>query len=191
VVAAARLGPVFVLATKTAVSAWLSSAPADRLPSPTHRLTSWIIAPCLACASLALVSGVAVKSVAVGALVPLQDGANQLSSVLIFAGLALGELAGAAALAARQHRPGARAFSAARDQHRWAVLAHEFAHARLRVAESRTDAANRALAAHQEWKEGRARLALVSGWARAVRHSRNADPLLRRVEISRVSITEP
>ncbi|HJY44362.1 MAG TPA: hypothetical protein VJ301_07045, partial [Propionibacteriaceae bacterium] len=136
-------GPVFVLATKIAVGAWLSSASPDRLPSPTHRLTSWIIGPCLACASLALVGGVALKSVAVGALMPLQDGVSQLSSVLIFAGLALGELAGAAALAARQHRPGARAFGAARDQYRWAVCVHEFAQARLRIADSRTDAVER------------------------------------------------
>ena len=125
-------GPVFVLATKMAVSAWLSSAPSDRLPSPTQRVTSRIIGPCLACASLSLVSGVAVKSVAVGALLPLPDGISQLSSVLMFAGLALGELAGAAALAARQHRPGARAYAAAQDQYRWAVIVHEFAHARLR-----------------------------------------------------------
>ena len=184
-------GPVFVLATKIAVGAWLSSAQADRLPSPTHRATSSIIVPCLACASLALIAGVAVKSVAVGALVPLPDGASRLSSMLMFAGLALGELAGAAALAARQHKPGARAYAAARDQCRWAVFVHELAHARLRVAESRSDAAERALAAHQEWKAGRARLALVSGWTRAVRHSRTGDPLLGRVEISRVSITEP
>jgi hypothetical protein len=184
-------GPVFVLATKIAVGAWLSSAPADRLPSPAHHLTSWIVGPCLACASLALVGGVALKSVAVGALMPLQDGVSQLSSVLIFAGLALGELAGAAALAARQHRPGARANGAARDQYRWAVIVHEFAHARLRVADSRSDAVERALAVNQEWKAGRARLALVSGWGRAIRHSRNGDPLLSRVEITRVSITEP
>lgn len=182
-------GPVFVLATKTAVSAWLSSAPADRLPSPGQRVTSRIIGPCLACASLSLVSGVAVKSVAVGALVPLPDGVSQLSSALMFAGLALGELAGAAALAARQHRPGARVFTAACDQHRRAVIIHEFAHARLRVAESRSDATAQALVVHQERKAGRARLALASGWARAVRHSRHGDPLLDKVEISRVSIT--
>lgn len=184
-------GPVFVLATKIAVGAWLSSAPADRLPSPTHHLMSWLVGPCLACASLALVGGVALKSVAVGALMPLQNGISQLSSVLIFAGLALGELAGAAALAARQHRPGARAYGAAHDQYRWAVWVHEFAHARLRVADSRTAAVERALGVHQEWKAGRARLALASGWAQAARHSRNGDPLLSRVEITRVSITEP
>jgi hypothetical protein len=184
-------GPVFVLSTKTAVSAWLSSAPPDRLPSPTQWVTSRIIGPCLACASLSLVSGVAVKSVAVGALVPLPDGVSRLSSALMFAGLALGELAGAAALAARQHRPDARAFTAARDQYRRAMIVHEFAHARLRVAESRADAAAQALAVHQERKAGRAGLALASGWTRAVRHSRNGDPLLDRVEISRVSITGP
>lgn len=184
-------GPVFVLTTKTAVSAWLSSAQPDRLPSPTHRLTSLIIGPSLACASLALVSGVAVKSVAVGALMPLPHGVNQLSSVLMFAGLALGELAGAAALAARQHRPGARAYGAARDEYCWAVIVHEFAQARLRAADSHVDAATQSLAVHQEWKAGRARLAQVSGWTRAVRHSRNGDPLLNRVEITRISITEP
>jgi hypothetical protein len=184
-------GPVFVLATKTAVAAWLSSAPSDRLASPTQRVTCWIIAPCLGCASLSLVSGVALKSVAVGVLVPLSDGASQLSSVLMFAGLALGELAGAAALAARQHRPGARAYTAARDQYRRAVMIHEFAHARLRAAESCADAAAQVLAIHQERKAGRARLALVSGWTRAVQHSRNGDPLLGRVEISPISITRP
>jgi hypothetical protein len=184
-------GPVFVLATKTAVSAWLSSAPPDRLPSPTQRVTTRIIGPCLACASLSLVSGVAVKSVAVGALVPLPDGVSHVSSALMFAGLSLGELAGAAALAARQHRPGARASTAARDQYRRAVIVHEFAHARLRVAESRADAAAQALVVHQERKAGRARLALASGWTRAVRHSRNSDPLLDKVEISRVSIIGP
>jgi hypothetical protein len=184
-------GPVFVLATKTAVSTWLSSAPSDRLPTPTQRLTSWIIGPGLAIASLSLVSGVAMKSVAVGALIPLTDGVSQLSSVLMFAGLALGELAGAAALAARQHRPGARAYSAARDQHRRAVIISEFAHARLRAAEGSADAAAQALAVYRERKAGRARLALVSGWTRAVRHSRNADPLLGRVEISAISIPRP
>ena len=184
-------GPVFVLATKTAVSAWLSSAPSDRLPSPTQRVTGWIIGPCLACASLSLVSGVAVKSIAVGALVPLTDGVSQLSSVLMFAGLALGELAGAAALAARQHRPGARAYTAARDQYRRAVIINELAHARLRAAESAADADAQALAVHQERKADRARLALVSGWTRAVQHSRNGDPLLGRVEITPISITRP
>ena len=184
-------GPVFVLATKTAVSAWLYSAPSDRLPSPAQRMTSRIIGPCLACASLSLVSGVAVKSVAVGALLPLPAGINQLSSALMFAGLALGELAGAAALAARQHRPGARAYAAAQDQHRWAVIVHEFAHARLQSAESRADAAAQALAVHQDRKAGRAQLALVSGWTRAVQHSRNGDPLLGKVMISDISITRP
>jgi hypothetical protein len=184
-------GPVFVLATKTTLSAWLSSAPPDRLPSPTQRVTSWIIGPCLVCASLSLVSGVAVKSVAVGALMPLPDGVSQLSSVLMFAGLALGELAGAAALAARQHRPGARAYTAARDQHRRAVIIHEFAHARLRAADSSADAASQALAVNQERKTVRARLALVDGWTRAVQHSPNADPLLGRVEIPPISIPRP
>jgi hypothetical protein len=184
-------GPVFVLATKTAVSTWLSSAPSDRLPSPTQRLTSWLIAPFLGCASLALVSGVAVKSVAVGALVPLPDAVSQLSSVLMFSGLALGELAGAAALAARQHRPGARAYTAARDQYRRAVMIHEFAQARLRAAESCAEAAAQALAVHQERKAGRARLALVSGWTRAVQHSRNGDSLIGKVEISPISINRP
>ena len=182
-------GPVFVLATKTAVSAWLSSAPSHRLPSPTQRVTSWIIGPCLACASLSLVSGVAVKSVAVGALVPLTDGVSQLSSVLMFAGLALGELAGAAALAARQHRPGARAYTAARDQYRRTMIINELAYARLRAAESSADAAAQALAVRQERKAERARLALATGWTRAVQHSRNGDPLLGRVEISPISIT--
>jgi hypothetical protein len=181
-------GPVFVLATKTTVSAWLSSAPSDRLPSPTQRVTTWVIAPCLGLAALSLVSGVAVKSIAVGALVPLPDDVSRLSSALMFAGLALGELAGAAALAARQHRPGARAYTAARDQYRWAVIIHEFAHARLRAADSSADAAAQALAVHRERKAARARLALVSGWTRAVEHSRNGDLLLGRVELPPVSI---
>jgi hypothetical protein len=184
-------GPVFVLATKMAVNAWLSSAPSERLPSPTQRVTSWIIGPCLACASLSLVSGVAVKSIAVGALVPLSEGVSQLSSVLMFAGLALGELAGAAATAARQHRPGARAYTAARDHYRRAVIMREFAHVRLRAAESAAAAAAQALTVHQDCKAGRARLALVSGWTRAVRHSRHGDSLLGQVEISRISITKP
>ncbi|HEX6758582.1 MAG TPA: hypothetical protein VF086_09260 [Propionibacteriaceae bacterium] len=184
-------GPVFVLATKMAVSTWLSSAPADRLPSPTQLVTIRIIAPCLACASLSLVSGVAVKSVAVGALVPLPDGVSQLSSVLMFAGLALGELSGAASLAARQHRPGARVYSAARDQDRWAVIIHEVAHVRLRAAESSADAAAQALAVYQERRAGRARLGLVAGWTRAVQHSRNGDQLVSSVEIPPISIPRP
>jgi len=182
-------GPVFVLATKTAVSSWLSSASPERLPSPTQRVTSWVIGPCLVCASLSLVSGVAMKSVAVGALVPLPDRASQLSSALMFAGLALGELAGAAALAARQHRPGARAYTAARDQYRRAVIIHEFAQLRLRAADSGAAAAAQALAARRQRKAGRARLALVCGWRRAVQHSRNGDPLLGRVDIPPISIT--
>jgi hypothetical protein len=184
-------GPVFVLATKTAASTWLSSAPSERLPSPTRRLTSWLIAPCLGCASLALISGVAVKSVAVGALVPLPDTVSQLSSALMFAGLALGELAAAAALAARQHRPGARAYTAARDRYRRAVIIHEFAQARLRAADGCAEAAAQALVVRQERKAGQARLALVAGWTRAVQHSRNGDSLLGKVEISPISITRP
>jgi ABC-type transport system involved in cytochrome bd biosynthesis fused ATPase/permease subunit len=184
-------GPVFVLATKTSVSAWLSSAPSDRLPSPTQRVTTLIIAPCLGLAALSLVSGVAVKSVAVGALVPLPEHVSQLSSALMFAGLALGELAGAAALAARQHRPGARAYSAARDQYRWAVMIHEFGHARLRAAESSAAAAAQALAAHSECKAARAQLALVAGWSRAAQHSRNGDSLVSRVEIRGISVPRP
>ena len=80
-------------------------------------MTSLIIGPCLACASLSLVSGVAVKSVAVGALVPLPDGVSQLSSALMFAGLALGELAGAAALAAPA-QTGRTGIHAVDDQYR-------------------------------------------------------------------------
>jgi hypothetical protein len=64
-------GPVFVVTTKTAVGAWLSSVPHDRLPAPAQRVISRVTGPALACASLALVSGVALKSVAVGALTPL------------------------------------------------------------------------------------------------------------------------
>jgi hypothetical protein len=184
-------GPVFVLATKTAVSSWLSSAPSERLPSPTQRLTTWLIGPCLACASLLLVGGVAVKSVAVGALVPLPDGVSQLSSALMFSGLALGELAGAAALAARQHRPGARAYTAARDRYRRAVIIHEFAQRRLRAADSGAASTAQALAARHKRKAERARLALVSGWRRAVQHSRNGDPLLAKVDIPPITITRP
>jgi len=160
------------------------------LPSATQRVTTLIIAPCLGLAALSLVSGVAVKSVAVGALVPLPEDVSQLSSALMFAGLSLGELAGAAALAARQHRPGARAYSAARDHYRWAVMVHEFAHARLRAAES-SAAAAQALAAHSERKAARARLALVSGWTRAAQHSRNGDPLVSRMEIHGISVPRP
>jgi hypothetical protein len=137
------------------------------------------------------VSGVALKSIAVGALVPLSDGVSQLSSVLMFAGLALGELAGAAALAARQHRPGARAYAAARDQYRRAVIIHEFAQARLRAAASSADAAEQTLTIHRERKNGRVRLAIASGWTRAAQHSRNGDLLLGRVEIPPISITRP
>lgn len=184
-------GPVFVLATKTSVSAWLSSAPSDWLPSATQRVTTVIIAPCLGLAALSVVSGVAVKSVAVGAVVPLPEHVSQLSSALMFAGLSLGELAGAAALAARQHRPGARAYSAACDHYRWAAMVHEFAHARLWAAESSAAAAAQALAAHSERKAARARLALVSGWTRAAQHSRNGDSLVSRVEIHGISVPRP
>jgi hypothetical protein len=181
-------GPVFVLSTKTALSAWLSSAPPDRLPSATQWVTSRIIGPCLACASLSLVSGVAVKSRSwcAGAAARRSQPAVIGADV---AGLALGA-AGAAALAARQHRPGARAFTAARDQYRRAMT---FTSSPMHgcASPSRADAAAQALAVHQERKAGRAGLALASGWTRAVRHSRNGDPLLDRVEISRVSITGP
>ena len=184
-------GPVFVLATKTTVSAWLASARSNRVPAPAHRVTSWIIGPSLACASLALVCGVALKSVAVGALVPLPDWASQVSSLLMFAGLALGELTGAAALAVRQHRPGARAYAAAVDQHCRAVILHELAQVRLRVAAGRAGAAESALAVHQEWKAGRAQLALASGWARAARHTSDDDALLAGQDVTRESGAGP
>jgi hypothetical protein len=184
-------GPVFVLATKTTVGAWLASARPNQVPAPAHRVTTWIIGPALACGSLALVCGVALKSVAVGALVPLPDWAGQVSSLLMFAGLALGELTGAAALAVRQHRPGARAYAATVDQHRRAVILHELAQVRLRVAMGRADAAESALAVHQEWKAGRARLALASGWARAAGHTSDGDALLARLNVTRESGAGP
>jgi hypothetical protein len=71
------------------------------------------------------------------------------------------------------------------------VIIDEFAHVRLRAADSSADAAAQALAVCQERKAGRARLALVSGWTRAVHHSRNADPLLGRLEIFPISIPRP
>jgi hypothetical protein len=112
-----------------------------------------------------------------------------MSSMLMFAGLGLGELAGAAALAARQHRP--RAYGAALHQHRWASLVHELAHVRLRVAESRADAAERSLAVRQEWKTGYAQAAMASGWRRAARHPRAGDGFHQLVNIEPVSITGP
>ena len=118
------------------------------------------------------------------------DGVSQLSSVLMFAGLALGELSGAASLAARQHRPGARVYSAARDQDRWAVIIHEVAHVRLRAAESSADAAAQALAVYQE--QGRTRSAWTGRWLDpAVQHSRNGDQLVSSVEIPPISIPRP
>jgi hypothetical protein len=184
-------GPVFVLATKTTVGAWLASARPNQVPAPAHRVTTWIVGPALACGSLVLVCGVALKSVAVGALVPLPEWASQVSSLLMFAGLALGELTGATALAVRQHRPGARAYAATVDQHRRAVILHELAQVRLRVAVGRADAAESALAVHQEWKAGRARLALASGWARAAGHTSDGDALLARLNVNRESGAGP
>jgi hypothetical protein len=72
-----------------------------------------------------------------------------------------------------------------------ATMIDEFAHARLRAAESSADATAQALAAHSERKAARARLALVSGWTRAAQHSRNADSLVSRVEIHGISIPRP
>jgi hypothetical protein len=71
------------------------------------------------------------------------------------------------------------------------MIISELSQAWLRAAESSADAAAQALALHLERKEGRARLAVVSGWTRAVQHSRNGDGLLGRVEISPISITRP
>ena len=110
--------------TKTAVAAWLSAGPTDHRPGPTQQVLRWWVIPGLGLAAL----GVAIKSVAVGSAFPLSAGAAQLSSLLMFGGLALGDLAGAAALAARQHRPGARAYRRAAGRCRratwWCELAH-------------------------------------------------------------------
>jgi hypothetical protein len=71
------------------------------------------------------------------------------------------------------------------------MIINELAHARLRAAESSADTAAQALAVRQERKAECARLALATGWMRAVQHSQNGDPLLGRVEIPPISITRP
>ena len=172
--------------TKTAVAAWLSAGPTDHRPGPTQQVLRWCVVPGLGLAALGVVGGIAIKSVAVGSAFPLSAGAAELSSLLMFGGLALGELAGAAALAARQHRPGARAYARAAGRCRRATWWCELAHRRERIAEGRVEAAERAIRVREEWKAGLADLRIATGWWRAARHGAVGDPWLDRIPIEPV-----
>lgn len=101
-------GPVFVGVAEISTAAWLKVAADDG--AARRQLIAWLLAPALILASIGLLTGVGIKSMAVGASEPLTDLWAHLSSVVLFASLLLCELVGASALAIRQHAPGAREY---------------------------------------------------------------------------------
>jgi hypothetical protein len=174
-------GPVFVLATKVTTSGWLDTASDDR--TARRAVIGRLIAPTLLLASALLISGVALKSMAVGSLQPLNERYAHISSILMFAALMLGELAGAAALAASQHAPGARAFEYARaNVRRSRRIANRAIHAAF-AASARYNAVVAKLYGIHEWQAGRGAMARVWGWLKATRKSSVGDELMNALTI--------
>jgi hypothetical protein len=182
-------GPVFVLATKLITSSCLNAAIDSR--AARQLLTSWIIVPIFLLAGVGLISGVGLKSMAVGSLEPLSDGYAHVSSTLMFAALMLGELAGAAALSVRQHAPGAMTYEHARANERRT----------RRAASTAIDRAFRAAARHEaliakqlglfERQLGRGVLARAYGWLKMAKASTTGDAFLNIVKVAPYRLDAP
>ena len=102
-------GPVFVLLVKFIVSGWIDSD-GDPENSPARRRAVFTLAviPVAVLATVVLVIGVALKSMLVGTIEEPSDAVMRWSSVVLFAGLMLGEIGMASALSAYQSKSGAR-----------------------------------------------------------------------------------
>jgi hypothetical protein len=102
-------GPVFVLLVKFIVSGWIDSdGDPDNYAARRRAVFSRAVIPVAALATIVLVIGVALKSMLVGTIEEPSETVMRWSSVVLFAGLMLGEVGMASALSAYQSKPGAR-----------------------------------------------------------------------------------
>jgi hypothetical protein len=102
-------GPVFVLLVKFIVSGWIDSdGDPDDAAGRRRIVFAWAVIPVAVLATIVLVIGVAMKSMLVGTIEEPSEAVMRWSSVVLFAGLILGEVGMASALSAYQSKPGAR-----------------------------------------------------------------------------------
>jgi hypothetical protein len=102
-------GPVFVLLVKFIVSGWIDAdGDPDSAPARRRAVFTRAVIPVAVLATVVLVIGVALKSMLVGTIEEPSETVMRWSSVVLFAGLILGEVGMASALAAYQSKPGAR-----------------------------------------------------------------------------------
>jgi hypothetical protein len=102
-------GPVFVLLVKFIVSGWIDSdGDPDNAAGRRRAVFTRAVIPVAVLATVVLVIGVALKSMLVGTIEEPSEVVLRWSSVVLFAGLILGEVGMASALSAYQAKPGAR-----------------------------------------------------------------------------------
>jgi hypothetical protein len=102
-------GPVFVLLVKFIVSGWIDSdGDPDNAAGRRRAVFTRAVIPVAVLATIVLVIGVALKSMLVGTIEEPSETVMRWSSVVLFAGLILGEVGMASALSAYQSKPGAR-----------------------------------------------------------------------------------
>jgi hypothetical protein len=102
-------GPVFVLLVKFIVSGWIDAdGDPDNAGTRRRAVFGRAVIPVAVLATIVLVIGVALKSMLVGTIEEPSEGVMRWSSVVLFAGLMLGEVGMASALSAYQSKPGAR-----------------------------------------------------------------------------------
>ena len=176
----AAFGPVFVMSIKTYVGWWLGQVDNERRA---RRLLARLLVPAQLLAFAAAVGGIAIKSMIIGTLTPLGETSSMVSSALMFGAVVLMEGAGAVALAARQHRPGAREFEWAYGEYRRARRRARRAVSRAMNAESIARGRAEWMSGRQEWAAGRVTAGLVRGWQRAVQDAADGDPILDRVTV--------
>ncbi|MFT4165440.1 MAG: hypothetical protein QM650_09380 [Microlunatus sp.] len=176
----AAFGPVFVMSIKTYVGWWLGQVDNERRA---RRLVSRLLVPAQLLAFAAAVGGIAIKSMMIGTLTPIGETSSMVSSAMMFGAVVLMEGAGAVALAARQHRPGAREFEWARGEHRRARRRARRAVNRALQAESIALGRAEWMSGRQEWAAGQVTAGLVRGWHRAVQDAADGDPILDRVTV--------
>ncbi len=102
-------GPVFVLLVKFIVSGWIDSdGDPDNAAGRRRAVFTRAVIPVAVLATIVLVIGVALKSMLVGTIEEPSEVVMRWSSVVLFAGLILGEVGMASALSAYQSKSGAR-----------------------------------------------------------------------------------
>ncbi|NHC13484.1 hypothetical protein [Motilibacter deserti] len=177
--------PVFVIGTKLLVSGWLSASSDDveGLGRRKRAVFARAVLPTLVLAAIGLVVGVSLKGMAVGAFEPLSDSTSRLSSALMFGGLVLAELAGAAGLAAYQATPKAQEFERAERRDQAAQRRLTGALRRHAKAERLSGKRQAQVQAHQDWRAARGQLGRVKGLLDAYKASPDDSALFDYAEV--------